>query len=177
MVTENTLRLFFALPCPPGQAAAICAWRNEQGLGGRPVPAANLHVTLAFLGARPAADLEAIRQVAAGIDCPSFDLVVNRLISLDQGFICLAPAEAPPALMKLADSLAERLRGLGLQLDNRPYLPHLTLTRHADTQTQGAAATFSWKAEHFVLYQSLNTPEGVRYRELDSWPLQSTAQP
>ncbi|HBB77192.1 MAG TPA: RNA 2',3'-cyclic phosphodiesterase, partial [Pseudomonas sp.] len=54
MATEDTLRLFFALPCPPEQAAAICSWRDRQALGGRPVALENLHLTLAFLGAQPA---------------------------------------------------------------------------------------------------------------------------
>src|SRR5690606_22805487 len=71
---EDTLRLFFALPCPPEQAAATCDWRDRQSLGGRPVPLENLHLTLAFLGAQPEADLEAIRQLAADIVSPGFEL-------------------------------------------------------------------------------------------------------
>ena len=177
MTYEDTLRLFFALSCPPEQAAAICDWRDRQSLGGRPVPLENLHLTLAFLGAQPEADLEAIRQLAADIVSPGFELVLNRLITLGKGFVCLAPTEAPPALLHLAASLAERLAALGLVLDSRPYLPHMTLTRQAATRVRGAAARFSWKAERFVLYQSQNTPDGVRYRELGSWPLHPAAVP
>lgn len=172
MATEDTLRLFFALPCPLEQAAAICSWRDQQTLGGRPVPQANLHLTLAFLGAQPAARLDALRHLAAGVTSDSFELTLNRLITLGKGFVCLAPTETPPALLHLAGSLAERLSALGIVLDSRPYLPHLTLARQAPTQAQGAAATFSWRAERFVLYQSKNTEDGVRYQELGSWPLQ-----
>jgi len=173
MATEDTLRLFFALPCPPEQAADICSWRDRQALGGHPVARENLHVTLAFLGAQPAEHLDALRQLAAGFVCDEFELTLNRLITLGQGFVCLAPTEAPPALLQLAGSLAERLSALGVVLDSRPYLPHMTLARQAHTQAQSAAATFSWRAERFVLYQSQNTADGVRYQELGSWPLQT----
>ncbi|WP_312373299.1 RNA 2',3'-cyclic phosphodiesterase [Stutzerimonas nitrititolerans] len=175
MATEDTLRLFFALPCPPEQAAAICSWRDRQALGGRPVALENLHLTLAFLGAQPAARLDALRHLAAGVTSDSFELTLNRLITLGKGFVCLAPSEAPPALLQLGGSLAERLGALGIVLDSRPYLPHMTLARQAPTQAQGAAATFGWKAERFVLYQSQNTTNGVRYSELGSWPLRSAA--
>lgn len=171
MSTDDSLRLFFALPCPPEQAMTICSWRDQQTLGGRPVALENLHLTLAFLGAQPAERLDALRHLAAGVVCDEFELTLNRLITLGHGFVCLAPTEAPPALLQLAGNLAERLSALGVVLDSRPYLPHLTLARQAPTQAQGAAATFSWKAERFVLYRSQNTADGVRYQEMGSWPL------
>jgi len=171
MAIENTLRLFFALPCPPRHAAAICDWRDQQSFGGRPVPAANLHLTLAFLGAQPGEHLQAVRQLADGINCQGFELVLDRLITLGKGFVCLQPQTPPAALMRLATSLVERLGAAGLVLDSRPFLPHMTLTRQADAKVQGPAASFSWQVERFVLYQSQNTLDGVRYDELGSWPL------
>lgn len=173
MAAEDTLRLFFALPCPPEQAAAICSWRDRQALGGRPVALENLHLTLAFLGAQPAEHLNALRQLAAGVVCDEFELTLDRLITLGKDFLCLTPTEAPPALLQLAGNLAERLSTLGVVLDSRPYLPHMTLARQAHVQAQCAAATFSWKAERFVLYQSQNTTDGVRYQELGSWPMRA----
>lgn len=171
MATENTLRLFFALPCPPDQAAAISSWRDQQAFGGRPVPAVNLHMTLAFLGAQPAEHLEALRQLADGIDCPGFELELNGLIILGKGFVCLQPQTPPAGLLQLAAALNERLSALGVVLDSRPFLPHMTLARQADAKAQCPAASFSWPVERFVLYQSQNTADGVRYQELGSWPL------
>lgn len=171
MATEDTLRLFFALPCPPEQAAAICSWRDQQALGGHPVARENLHLTLAFLGAQPAEHLDALQQLAAGVVCDEFELTLNRLITLGQGFVCLAPTEAPPALLQLAGSLAERLSALGVVLDSRPYLPHMTLARQAHTPVQGCAPAFTWPARGFELYLSRNGPGGVRYQSLGYWPL------
>ena len=173
MVQEKSLRLFFALPCPPEQAAAICDWRDQQAFGGRPVPNANLHMTLAFLGAQPAGNLQALLRLANGIDCQSFELELNELITLGEGFVCLRPQRPPAALMQLSADLTQRLTALGVALDSRPYLPHLTLARHAKANAHGPAASFSWRAERFVLYQSQNTASGVRYAELGSWPLRA----
>jgi len=174
MATENTLRLFFALPCPPRQAEVICNWRDQQAFGGRPVPKANLHMTLAFLGAQPAEYLQALRQLADGIDCQGFELVLDGLINLGKGFVCLQPQTPPAALMQLAAVLNERLSALGVALDSRPFLPHMTLARQAEARAHGPAASFSWQVERFVLFQSQNTADGVRYQELGSWPLRAS---
>ena len=170
-MTDDTLRLFDALPCPPEQAAAICAWRDEQEFDGRPVSQANLHLTLAFLGAQPAERVDELKPLPAGIEGPPFKLTLDRLITLGRGFVCLRPSQVPPALAWLASTLAERLAAQGIILDARPFLPHLTLLRQAPERVNGAAPAFSWMVDRFVLYQSSNTPDGVRYDELGSWPL------
>lgn len=170
-MTDDSLRLFFALPCPPAQAAAICAWRDAQGYDGRPVAQANLHITLAFLGAQPAQAVDELKRLATGIDGPAFELALDRLITLGKGFVCLRPSLVPPDLAWLAATLAERLAAQGVVLDARPFLPHLTLLRQAPRRVSGEAPAFGWMADRFVLYQSSNTPDGVRYDELGSWPL------
>ncbi|MCQ4325847.1 RNA 2',3'-cyclic phosphodiesterase [Stutzerimonas stutzeri] len=170
-MSEPTLRLFFALPCPVEQAAAICAWRDERELEGRPVPRANLHLTLAFLGAQPVDHLQALLELGATVQAPAFQLNLDRLATLGKGFVCLQPSATPLALEYLVAALNERLAALGVVLDSRPFLPHLTLTRQARGRPHGPAPTFGWRAEHFVLYQSQNTPDGVRYLEQGRWPL------
>lgn len=170
-MTDDTMRLFFALPCPPKQAAAICTWRDVQEFKGRPVAQANLHLTLTFLGAQPADLLEELKQLADGIEGQAFELNLNHLITLGKGFVCLRPSLVPPALAWLAATLAERLAAQGIILDARPFLPHLTLLRQAPERVNGAAPAFNWMVDRFVLYQSSNTPEGVRYDELGNWPL------
>ena len=47
----------------------------------------------------------------------------------------------------------------------------LTLARQAELPPRCTPPTFSWAADRFVLYLSENTRDGVRYRELGSWPL------
>ncbi|WP_278378403.1 RNA 2',3'-cyclic phosphodiesterase [Stutzerimonas kunmingensis] len=168
---DNTLRLFFALPCPPEQAAAICAWRDDQAIDGRAVPQDNLHLTLAFLGAQPREHLDALLQMAATVHAEAFSLSLDRLTTIGKGFICLQPASTPPALLQLVEALSERLAALGVVLDCRPFLPHLTLSRQARSRVQQPAPDSTWHVDRFVLYRSVNTADGVRYDELGSWPL------
>lgn len=169
---RGLLRLFFALPCPPEQAAAICQWRAGQALPGRPVPEANLHLTLAFLGTQPASLLPELYRLAQTLHCPTFELRLEHLDSLGHGFICLRPSRTPVALDQLASLLREALFEHGLVLpDSRAFVPHLTLTRQAPQRLHGQAPLFTWPVERFGLYQSYNDAEGVHYRELASWPL------
>jgi len=57
---DERLRLFCGLRLPAGVLDRIGAWQTEQLRDGRIVPREHLHVTLAFLGGRPAAELPAI---------------------------------------------------------------------------------------------------------------------
>src|SRR6266581_3395111 len=67
---DERLRLFLGLRLPEPVLDAVEAWQLEHLAGLRVVPREHLHVTLAFLGHRPAGELEAIvgalRAAAAG---------------------------------------------------------------------------------------------------------------
>ena len=66
MAGGERLRLFCALRLPDPVLAALVAWQARHLSAGRPVPPDNLHVTLAFLGHRPAEELPAVaRELAA----------------------------------------------------------------------------------------------------------------
>jgi 2'-5' RNA ligase len=171
MITEQPLRLFFALPCPPSLAEAICSWRDNQDLGGRPVAQANLHLTLAFLGSQPAVKLDGLKQLGGHLHADAFPLRLDQLRIIGKGFACLVPAQIPPPLNHLVEQLHAGLSAHGFALDSRPFLPHVTLSREAQLQPNPKPFVFEWQVERFGLYFSENTPNGVCYRELESWPL------
>lgn len=173
----DTLRLFFALPCPPEPAAAICTWRDGLALGGKPLAADNLHLTLAFLGQQPRARLEELQLLAAGIEAPPFELRLDRLGGGRSGLLWLEPGQMPAALAGLAETLQQRLLASGISLDTRPFRAHLTLLRHAGARPAQASPDFAWPVEHFVLYSSEPSARGMRYRELGRWPLVPGLQP
>ena len=167
---DDTLRLFFALPCPLDLARSICRWRDELALGGRPATADCLHLTLAFLGQQPGARLEELQVLAAGIEAQPFALQLDRLGG-HRGILWLEPSAPPPALLALAGELQQRLLAAGIAVDSRPFRAHLTLLRHAGARPREAHPDFLWPVERFVLYASEPVPRGVRYRELGGWPL------
>lgn len=166
----DTLRLFFALPCPLDLARTIGRWRDELALGGRPVAVDSLHLTLAFLGHQPRTRLEELQVLAAGIEAEPFELHLDRLGG-GRGILWLEPSQMPAALPRLAGELQQRLLAAGIAVDSRPFRAHLTLLRHAGARPREAHPDFLWPVERFVLYASEPVPRGVRYRELGSWPL------
>ncbi|EOT7836630.1 RNA 2',3'-cyclic phosphodiesterase [Pseudomonas aeruginosa] len=169
---ERSLRLFFALPCPRPLADRIGRWRDGQALPGCPVATENLHLTLAFLGQLPATRLDALRDMAATIKEPPFDIRLDRLLRWRNGILSLAPGQPPGALLRLQRALRFGLAALELPPESRPFSPHLTLARHAaPLEDAQPPPTFVWQAEHFDLLRSETAPTGVHYLSLGRWAL------
>lgn len=168
---DQPLRLFFALACPADLAGSICDWRDSLGLTGRPVPSANLHLTLAFLGAQPASRLPALLQMGERLEAKAFELHLDRLGMLGEDFACLFAQQPPTALLQLASELRAALGQLGIACDPRPFRPHLTLLRQAARIAEQAAPAFAWDVRRFGLYLSRSSADGVRYQALASWTL------
>ncbi|WJN57454.1 RNA 2',3'-cyclic phosphodiesterase [Pseudomonas sp. SO81] len=163
------LRLFFALPCPPSIAAQIDAWRLQLAIPGRPVPSANLHLTLAFLGHLPESALALLEELPPRLPLRelAFDLQLDRLDCWHGGLLHLAPCQPPAELLALASGLARLLGKAGLPSDPRTYRPHLTLARDSCLPMQVDSPCFAWRPEELALYRS----EQGRYLPLATWPL------
>jgi len=171
MSTGKPMRLFFALPCPAQLAEAIGCWRDSVGIEGRPVAQANLHLTLAFLGNQPQDALESLKQLAAELSIDAFALQLDRLQMIGKDYACLVPGRRPSQLDQLVAQLHAGLAARGVALGARPFLPHVTLSRHVRALPDALPPPLDWPVDRFGLYQSENTPRGVRYRELASWAL------
>src|SRR5438067_11740118 len=63
---DERLRLFLALRLPEPVLAVLEAWQRTQLDSVRVTPREHLHVTLAFLGHRPAAELDGIVEALRG---------------------------------------------------------------------------------------------------------------
>lgn len=168
---DDALRLFFALHCPPRLAAAIVAWRDGLALSGRPVAAANLHLTLAFLGQQPRARVPELLDLAAALRVPPFELHLDRLVRRRNGLVYLTPRQAPDELLVLVGALREALLAAGVSLENRPFFAHLSLLRHCPRVPPDATPSFDWPATHFALFASEQGPHGSQYQQLQQWPL------
>lgn len=165
------MRLFFALPCPPRAAAGIDAWRSGLALGGQPVSAANLHVTLAFLGTQPSSKLPQLEQLAASVEASAFVLQLDQLRCWSGGLLLLAPGKTPLPLLSLASQLQQKLHAAGFELEQREYLPHLTLARKCTTLISAVPPVITWQVDAFTLFRSQMQPDGVHYEALKSWKL------
>lgn len=168
-------RLFFALWPDPAVRAALA--RVEQQLPrrlGRPVAIENYHITLVFLGA-VASDQQQMLEAAAGeADSGQFELELQRF-----GYwpgprvLWLAPLHLPPELLSLAYRLRTASEHCGLQPDQRPYQPHLTLRRKVPRQPPAwpDINPVRWQVTRFALIASETNADGPVYTVLRDWSL------
>ena len=131
MAGDERLRLFCGLCLPDETVERLVAWQARELRDGRVVPPGNLHVTLAFLGSRPAAELPAIakllRDVAAGADRVRLRLHGYRET---RSVAMLTFEDEGGAATALAELLQEGLEELGVyRREERPWLPHVTVLR------------------------------------------------
>jgi RNA 2',3'-cyclic 3'-phosphodiesterase len=129
---DERLRLFLALQLPERVLDAVVEWQDERLGGVRAVPREHLHITLAFLGHRPAGELDGILDALRGAACaaaPDIALSPTRYRETRSvGMVVLSDAADRAAA--LANDVQERLEALGVyRREGRPWLPHLTVAR------------------------------------------------
>jgi 2'-5' RNA ligase len=132
VVGDERLRLFLALRLQPSAVEALHAWAAaELHGGGRVVPPEHLHVTLAFLGSRPAGELpaivDALRECAASAGPIELEPVRWRE-TRSVGMVVLD--DHGGGATRMATAVHERLESLGVyEREARPWLPHVTVLR------------------------------------------------
>lgn len=172
---SGSARLFFALWPEAGVQEALEAFARElrAECGGRAISARNIHLTLAFLGETERALLPRLKALAATVAAPRFDLSVDYVEHWRHNHIVWAGVkQCPEALQALAAGLGAKLRAIGFKIDERPYVPHITLVRDArQAPALTRAPPVGWPVKDFVLVESVPR-EGVRvYEVLHRWPL------
>ena len=132
--SDASLRLFCALRLSADVLDGLVEWGARalpEREGVRRVDRANLHVTLAFLGRRPADEVGAIARElreAAAAPRPARFAVSRYRETRSVGMLVLDDEEGRATA--LADDLHERLQRLGAyERERRPWLPHLTVVR------------------------------------------------
>jgi 2'-5' RNA ligase len=169
---DERLRLFLALRLPDAILDDIERWQRAELTGVRVVPREHLHVTLAFLGHRPAGELEAIvdvlRRGAAGAG--EIRLAPGRYRETRSvGMLVLEDEGGHAAL--LAGIIQEQLEQIGVyRREARPWLPHLTVARWRERPRLrlGPPATGTFVPSDAAAYLSRLRPDGARYEVLES---------
>ena len=131
MAADARLRLFCALLLPGDVVERLVAWQHAELRGGRLVPPENLHVTLAFLGSRPAEELTAIAGAlrAAAADAGEVRLRLRGYRETRSVGMLTLDDESGWATT-IAARLHAGLEQLGVyRSEARPWLAHLTVLR------------------------------------------------
>ncbi|MGB2536335.1 RNA 2',3'-cyclic phosphodiesterase [Hafnia paralvei] len=173
---SDTRRLFFALPLPPKTQRALVKWRAEQfpPEAGRPIAAANLHITLAFLGDVSEQKSLALQNMASRIKQPAFSLDLDDAGHWPgAGVVWLGSRRAPRGLLQLAELLRSQAARSGCYQSPFPFHPHVTLLRGATKTVAIPPSGFHWPVafEHFALYSSEFRRGRTRYDQIACWPL------
>ena len=171
---DERLRLFLALQLPDDVVAALVEWQAHELRRGRVVPPDNLHVTLAFLGSRPAVELPVVVGVleeSAGEAAPAALEVVRWRETRNVGMLALRDPDGDS--VRLAQRLHGRLAALGLyRPEARPWLPHVTVLRFRERpRLRPPLPELSFVSSDAAAYLSRLHPSGARYEVLKSFPL------
>lgn len=163
-------RLFFAL-WPDAMTRAACARLTQNmAYAGRPVVAANLHVTVLFLGQVDSARQQAMTDAADQITPAAMHLRLDHLAFWKKpAIVCLRSRETDANLFRLVEQLSLAAERNGLIIEHRPYVPHVTLLRKATALPPLQFQPVVWRACAFCLVESCSTPHGVEYRVLQRW--------
>lgn len=176
---RSTLRLFFALWPETKTRALLGGVAQEVALetDGRAVDTDNVHLTLAFLGERPAELVPRLSEIAGGIECAAFTLLLDDVGYWRKTGLAWLGTDAPSTeLTALQRELVRALATIGIEQEARHFAPHITLARRIGTIVRRRLASpIVWNADSFSLVKSELGREGARYRVIDTWPLRAGA--
>ena len=174
---DERLRLFLGFGVPEPAALEIVSWQRAElpEHAVRPVPLENLHVTIAFLGSRPADEVGPIASVLrrAVADVPPPVLAPVRYRETRSVGMLVFDDEGGRAT-RIAEDTHRGLAELGVyEPERRPWLPHLTVVRFRErprlrpSLPELEPVTMSDAA----VYMSRLRPTGAQYEVVESVPL------
>ena len=172
----KTQRLFFGIALPERLQQQLVRWRAEAFPAdvGRPIAAANLHLTLAFLGEVSDEKSQILQQQAARIRQAGFTLALDDAGHWPRpGVVWLGCQRPPRGLLQLANLLRSQAARHGCQQSPQPFHPHVTLLRNVTCSMALPPRDFHWQCQvdHFSLFASVFEQGRTRYRQLARWSL------
>jgi RNA 2',3'-cyclic 3'-phosphodiesterase len=173
------VRAFFGLPVPDAPREALGRFITECAAAApsfRWTPAANLHLTVRFIGSVDRSLVEGIASPLAARHLAAFDLELGDLGTFKRGrlvrVVWLGLRSGAEELRTLASEVDAECSRAGLAVEKRPFQAHLTLAR--PRVRDGAELPRvplpprlePWRATELVLYASHLSPKGAVYEPL-----------
>jgi 2'-5' RNA ligase len=173
------VRAFFGLPVPEAQRAAMADFLTacaEVAPQFRWTPAANLHLTVRFIGNIDRPLVEAIAERLGARSLRAFDLDLGDLGTFGHGrhvrVVWQGLRNGAEAVAALAAQLEAECATAGLVAEKRPFQAHLTLARARPRDgavlptLPEAPRVSAWRASELVLYASRLSRTGATYEPL-----------
>ncbi|HQT26497.1 MAG TPA: RNA 2',3'-cyclic phosphodiesterase [Burkholderiales bacterium] len=167
------MKLFFAIW--PDESVKLrldeLGKRLHRACGGKITRTESIHLTLVFLGELE--NSEKLKKAASSVSGKAFEMTVNKVAYWKHNRIAWAGMEpVPEGLGALMDSLRGALKHEGYGFDERRYVPHVTLLRHARApEILPESESFIWPVSEFCLVGSSDSG----YKILERWRLKEDA--
>ncbi len=175
MADERVMRMFVGIEPDASAREALAQWAGvlQTTLCGRYYDADLYHLTLSFLGQVAEDRLDALKACLEALHMEAFSVAVCGADTFKNGSILYAAlCEPNEPLFRLQAALAKALRQAGFPLEDTPYIPHITLARHA-AGCQGAPLPprISFRARAVTLFESTRVDGRLVYRPIFRVPL------
>jgi 2'-5' RNA ligase len=180
VAAHGRLRIFCGIALPAEVREEIGRWQQDSlQSNARLVDARNLHVTLAFLGHRPAED---VGPVAAELEASTRSLAGPIVFSAlryreTRSVAMLVLQDEEERAGRLARDVHERLERIGVyEPEKRPWLPHVTVLRFRGSPPKlrpPLPALPRFSPSEAAVYHSVLARGGARYEVLESVSLGS----
>jgi RNA 2',3'-cyclic 3'-phosphodiesterase len=173
------LRLFFALwpDADTRERLANAAAALRLMHGARVVPQQSYHLTLAFIGEVPSAQVAVLQQIGCSQRASACTIKFDAYEHWPEPQVVAAVAREPPRAlvelwMRLRQELALHRTALGFNRLQPSLRAHVTLARKVvQAPVPQAMSPFDWSARSFSLVRSDTSAAHSVYTVVDTWPL------
>jgi len=177
------MRLFTAIDPPDDARDLLSALQQATSLAARWTDPEQFHVTLRFLGDVPSDQAERINDAlgriqALPVTCRPYGL--DLLPSRHNPRVLIVGLKRSDALLDLYRKVSDAIEAHGLEPDDRPFRPHITLARLDDVSPEDVHAVVTatdtsslepFTVNAFHLYESTLTSEGAVHDRRASFSL------
>lgn len=168
-------RMFAAIDLP-ARITATLAGLDPHVPGLRWLPPSMQHLTLCFLAAVPEENESRLIESLAAIVMPPFSIELKGLGCFGRrrhpSVVWVGVANTPPELYQLQSRVREAVLAAGLETDEKPFHPHITVGRCKMVSGKALKPLFElhgdrefgfFDATGFTLYSSVLKPSGPEY--------------
>lgn len=180
--TMQKHRLFVALDLPAELSEQLGSMRHP-ALDARWMGAAQRHLTLAFIGPVEAERMAAVREALGAVRANGVTLEISGVGAFPsprRARVLVAQVSPDAALMQLQRNVVASLSDVGIEPEDRPYRPHVTLARLKDPQPEAVRAFLNeysalrlrpFPVDRFYLYESILHPSGAEYVRRETYAI------
>jgi len=161
---------------PPEVQMALAEKMTRLAIPGRLAPPENWHLTLRFLGMIDQVTYERFLSALGVADIEPFDIGLGGIGAFPNvrraTVVWVAVETGIEGLATLNEIAEEAAQSAGLAVEERPFHPHLTLSRvrpPIDIRSlEGIPIELGWRCDRVVIYRSRTGRGGVRYEPLET---------